>query len=568
MLEVEKNFIGGDLTPVSWQTIQPYFENLEKREIQTVEDLTSWLKDKSELEGILQEDLGWRYIRQTTDTNNSKFREELEFFINEIEPQLSEYKDKLNRKLLSCELTKELQGSAYFVYLRGISSEVKLFRKENVPLFTELQLLSNEYGRITGQMSIEIHGETMTFQKAANLLKSKDRELRKEVYEKINYRRAEDRDLLDSLFDKMLKLRHQIALNAGFKNFRDYMFESLGRFDYDVKECETFHDSIQKLIVPLLDKYDSERLNKLGYESLYPWDTEVDTDNKPSLTPFKDSNELIIKTIETFRKIKSEYGNVIDTMKKRGHLDLESRIGKAPGGYNYPLHKSSLPFIFMHATGSMRDMVTMMHEGGHAIHSWLSKDLELNGFKETPSEIAEVASMAMELISMEFWEVFFPEKEDLQRAKKYQLEKILTILPWIAQIDAFQHWIYTNPEHSSGDRKEKWLELSGKYFGKVIDRSLYPEFESYSWHRQLHLFEVPFYYLEYGIAQLGAIGIWRNYKTNSQVALQQYELSLSEGYTYTLPELYEHAGIKFNFSEEYVLELVDFVTKEAESLRN
>ena len=457
MLELEKSFIEGDLAPLTWQNIQPYFENLENREIQTVEDLKCWLKDKSELEGILQEDLGWRYIRQTTETNNEKFREDLEFFINEIEPQLSEYKDILNRKLLSSEYLKELKGSAYFVYLRGINSEVKLFRKENVPLFTELQLLSNEYGRITGQMSIEINGETMTFQKAANLLKSKDRELRKVVYEKINYRRAEDRGLLDSLFDKMLKLRHQIALNAGFENFRDYMFESLGRFDYDVKECETFHDSIKKLIVPLLDKYDADRLRKLGFESLYPWDTEVDTDNKPPLAPFKDSNELIEKTIDTFRCVKAEYGDVIDMMKERGHLDLDSRIGKAPGGYNYPLHKSSLPFIFMHATGSIRDMVTMMHEGGHAIHSWLSKDLELNGFKETPSEIAEVASMAMELISMEYWEVFFPQKEDLERAKKYQLEKILTILPWIAQIDAFQHWIYTNPEHSSLERKEKWL---------------------------------------------------------------------------------------------------------------
>jgi oligoendopeptidase F len=568
MLELEKSFIEGDLAPLTWQNIQPYFENLENREIQTVEDLKCWLKDKSELEGILQEDLGWRYIRQTTETNNEKFREDLEFFINEIEPQLSEYKDILNRKLLSSEYLKELKGSAYFVYLRGINSEVKLFRKENVPLFTELQLLSNEYGRITGQMSIEINGETMTFQKAANLLKSKDRELRKVVYEKINYRRAEDRGLLDSLFDKMLKLRHQIALNAGFENFRDYMFESLGRFDYDVKECETFHDSIQKLIVPLLDKYDAERLRKLGFESLYPWDTEVDTDNKPPLAPFKDSNELIEKTIDTFRCVKAEYGDVIDMMKERGHLDLDSRIGKAPGGYNYPLHKSSLPFIFMHATGSIRDMVTMMHEGGHAIHSWLSKDLELNGFKETPSEIAEVASMAMELISMEYWEVFFPQKEDLERAKKYQLEKILTILPWIAQIDAFQHWIYTNPEHSSLERKEKWLELSRKYSGKIIDRSQYPDFESYSWHRQLHLFEVPFYYLEYGIAQLGAIGIWRNYKENPKQALHQYEIALSEGYSYTLPELYEHAGIKFNFSEEYVQELVDFVSKESESLKN
>ncbi|MEX1189366.1 MAG: M3 family oligoendopeptidase [Bacteroidia bacterium] len=564
----KKVFLPNDFIPNSWESIEPFLTELDKRVIADVESLKLWLKDRSTLDGLLQENLGWRYIHQTCDTSNEVYRENLEFFINEIEPKLSEFNDRLNRKLLENPFTKELNESSYIVFLRGISTEVALFRQENVPILTELQLLSNEYGRITGKMSIEVNGESMTFQKAANLLKSENRELRKEIYEKINFRRAEDREELEALFDKMIQLRHQVALNAGFENYRDYMFAALGRFDYTVEDCELFHTSIEKYIVPLIDQYDSLRLEKLGYDNLYPWDTEIDVDKKSPLSPFKNSEELIDKTIACFRKVNDSYGDVIELMNQKGHLDLDSRIGKAPGGYNYPLHKTSLPFIFMHATGSLRDMVTMMHEGGHAIHSWLSKDLELNGFKETPSEIAEVASMAMELISMEHWEVFFKDEDELNRAKRYQLEKILTILPWIACIDAFQHWIYTHPSHSREDRKNKWLELSRRFSGKVIDKSLYPDFESYSWHRQLHLFEVPFYYLEYGIAQLGAIGIWRNYKMDPKTGLTKYEKALAEGYTYTLPELYNHAGIEFNFSESYVKELVEFVSLQSASFKN
>ena len=560
--------IPDDLTIDSWESLEGYFSELLNRNISNKNDLVAWLKDRSSLEAILQEDLGWRYIKQTTDTQNLEFKKDLEFFINEIEPNLSEINNKLNKKLLECPFKDELKERKYFVFLRGVSEEVKLFRKENIPLQTELQLLSNQYGSITGKMTIEVNGEELTFQKAANFLKSEDRNLRRDVYEKINMRRTQDRDELESLFDKMIALRHQIALNAGFDNYRDYMFAAMGRFDYTPKDCFDFHESIEKLIVHIVDEYNQLRKDKLEYEALYPWDSEVDIEKKPALSPFTDSDDLIAKTIACFNKIKPEFGKVIELMNEKGHLDLDSRIGKAPGGYNYPLYKSSLPFIFMHATGSLRDMITMMHEGGHAVHSWLSRDLEINSFKDMPSEIAEVASMAMELISMEHWDEFFESNEELQRAKKYQLEKILTILPWIACIDAFQHWIYTNPKHTREERKEYWKNLSKRFSGVVMDRTLYPEFESYSWHRQLHLFEVPFYYIEYGIAQLGAMGIWKNYTENADLALKQYEQALSEGYTFTLPELYDHAGIKFDFSPEYLSNLISFVTKEAKDIKS
>lgn len=560
-------FLPSELKADSWNSLKAYFEDLASRPIISLHELEIWLLNRSELEAITQEELGWRYIKSTCDTSDIAKQEALDYFISEVEPKLVEYNDILNRKILNCSFTTELDKDLYGIYLRGISKEVELYRPENVPIQTELQKLSNEYGRISGAMSVEIDGQTVTFQTAANLLKSEDRELRKSVYEKINRRRQQDREKLESLFDQMLELRHKMATNAGYENFRDYMFDALGRFDYTPAHCEDFHQSIEKFIVPIVDKFDLERRTKLGYEQLFPWDTEVDTDKKPALKPFSSSDELIEKTIECFRRIRPDYSNVISLMQEKGHLDLDSRLGKAPGGYNYPLHKSSLPFIFMHATGSLRDMVTMMHEGGHALHSWLSKDLKLNGFKQMPSEIAEVASMAMELISMDHWEVFFDQPEELIRAKRYQLEKILSILPWIASVDAFQHWIYTHPKHSRLEREQTWKSITKRFAGSIMNRSVFPEFESHSWHRQLHIFEVPFYYIEYGIAQLGAIGIWKNFKTNPEFALDQYEKALSEGYLFSLPNLYQHAGVKFDFSPEYVKELADMVSVELYSLK-
>ncbi len=550
----------------SWEDVSALFEELINRPLNSLAELQTWLKERSALDAFLQEDLGWRYIHHTCDTANAEKHQLLNFFIQEIEPHLAKFADLLNRKMLSNPFLPEITETGFSVYLRNVQKEVELFREENIPLLTEIQTLSNEYGQLSGAMTVEMDGKTVTFQQAAVELKSSDRSKRREVYIKINERRLQSSDELNTLFDKLLKLRNQVSIKADCSNYRDYMFDALGRFDYTPKHCFDFHESVAQHIVPIISSFEKERKDLLGYVQLMPWDLEVDPLLQSPLEPYKNSDELIEKTIEVFKRIRPDFGEVIRLMKEKGHLDLDSRIGKAPGGYNYPLYQSSLPFIFMNSAGTMRDMVTMMHEGGHAVHSWLSKDLNLTAYKSTPSEIAEVASMAMELISMEHWDVFFEDESTLRRARKYQLEKILSILPWIATVDAFQHWIYLHPEHSPEERKSEWIKLFRKFSGDVIDRSETASYEPFGWHRQLHIFEVPFYYIEYGIAQLASIGIWKNYKENPEKTLLQYEAALTAGYTFTLPELYEMAGIRFDFSSDYIQELAAFVKNELDQL--
>ncbi len=546
----------------SWAEVEPILIELSNRPLDSKTALEAWLKDRSTLEERLQEDMGWRYIRHTCDTEDKAKLEALDFFIQEIEPHLANYTDKLNRKLLDCPFIAELTSTGYSVYLRSVKKEVEIFKEENIPLLTEIQTLSNTYGQISGAMTVEIDGIEKTLQQAVVELKSTNRDRRKTVFEKINRRRLLAVNELNALFDQLFRLRHQTAVNAGYANFRDYMFDALGRFDYTPEQCFDFHKSIEEHIVPLIDDFNLKRKQSLGYDVLKPWDMDVDPEQKSPLHPYENATELIEKTIALFEEIRPEFGKVIRLMQERGHLDLDSRIGKAPGGYNYPLHQSSLPFIFMNSAGTLRDMVTMMHEGGHAVHSWLSRNLELGAFKSTPSEIAEVASMAMELISMEHWNHFFADAEELKRARKYQLEKILSILPWIAIVDAFQNWLYTHPQHSAEERKSHWLHLLQRYEGKVVDRSDFTEFQEYSWHKQLHIFEVPFYYVEYGIAQLASIAIWKNYKENPAQTLNAYTKALEVGYTLTLPELYELAGIKFDFSGAYIKDIASFVRAE------
>ena len=550
----------------SWEDVSALFEELVNRPLNSLAELESWLKERSALDAFLQEDLGWRYIHHTCDTANAEKHQLLNFFIQEIEPHLAKFADLLNRKMLSNPFLPEITETGFSVYLRNVQKEVELFREENIPLLTEVQTLSNEYGQLSGAMTVELDGKTVTFQQAAVELKSSDRTKRREVYLKINERRLQSSDELNTLFDKLLQLRNQVSVKADYSNYRDYMFDALGRFDYTPKHCFDFHESVAQHIVPIISSFEKERKDLLGYDQLMPWDLEVDPLLQAPLEPYKNSDELIEKTIEVFKRIRSDFGEVIRLMKEKGHLDLDSRIGKAPGGYNYPLYQSSLPFIFMNSAGTMRDMVTMMHEGGHAVHSWLSKDLNLTAYKSTPSEIAEVASMAMELISMEHWDVFFEDESTLRRARKYQLEKILSILPWIATVDAFQHWLYLHPEHSQEERKSEWIKLFRKFSGDVIDRSETASYEPFGWHRQLHIFEVPFYYIEYCIAQLASIGIWKNYKANPEKTLLQYEAALTAGYTFTLPELYEMAGIRFDFSSDYIQELAAFVKDELDKL--
>ncbi len=561
----QRTYIPADLK-MQWENLEPIFNELVNRSLNSVSELGQWLRDRSEIEAALEEDFAWRYIRMTCDTTDEKLLNDFQFFATEIEPKIAPLTNELNQKFIHCPFAEELDKTKYFVYVRGIKKALELFREENIPLLTQIQVEQQKYQGITGSMSVKLGDQEYTLEQAAVFLKDTDRKVRQEAWEAITARRLEDKEKLDELFNSLLKLRHQVALNAGFENFRDYMFQALGRFDYSPKDCYDFHQAIQEEMVPLLRVQAGKRLKSLVLNELKPWDMDVDISGKPALKPFINGEELIEKSIQCFHGLSPYIGERLEIMKANGFFDVESRKGKAPGGYNYPLAESGAPFIFMNSAGTFRDLTTMVHEGGHAVHTFISSTLELNDFKHLPSEVAELASMSMELISMDHWDKFFDNSEDLIRAKKDQLKDVLKTLPWVAVVDQFQHWIYTNPEHTSLERSEAWTNIFEPFGNNFTDWSEHQPALKNLWQKQLHIFEVPFYYIEYGIAQLGAIAVWKNYKENPEKGLSDYLEALKLGYTKTIKEIYETAGIEFSFTAAYVKELADFVRQELDKL--
>lgn len=560
--KIARKFLPGDFKITDWQSLEPYFQELLDRPVDSLAGLQGWLQDISELEAVVGEDAAWRQIRMTCDTENKELEKAFEFFVLEIQPKIQPYADKLNRKLIENPFTKELDQKEFFTYLRNVKKSIDLFRPENIPLQAESAVLAQQFGIISGKMTVEVEGKEYTLQQAAKFLESASRPLREEVYKKINDRRLQDKEQLNELFSKLLSKRHQIALNAGFANYRDYKFADLGRFDYTKEDCFQFHQAIKTHLLPLVDFIYDRKRQRLGLDALRPWDVDAEPEGVKPLTPFKTGEELTQKTIECFNLMSPFFGDCLIKMKEMGRLDLDSRKGKAPGGYNCPLPETGAPFIFMNAAGQMHDLTTMVHEGGHAIHSFLVHNLPLTAFKEYPMEIAEVASMAMELFSMDYWDVFFDNPEDLKRAKEKQVERVLTIFPWIATIDKFQHWVYEHPQHTLEERAENWRSIMNEYTSIAMDVSGLEEYRRFAWQRQLHLFEVPFYYIEYGIAQLGAIGLWKQFKEDKDKAIHNYLNALKLGGTRTLPELYKAAGLQFNFSPDHISELMLFVEEE------
>lgn len=562
-----RKFVPEDFQVSDWETLKPFFEKLLGRPIATENELKQWLRDRSELESVVSEDLGWRYIRMTCYTDKVEYSKAYQDFIQNIQPHVAPYSDQLNKKVLDSPSGKNLENLAGFnLMMRNLKKEVELFREENIPLFTEISTETQKFAEISGAMTVQIDEQEMTLPQAGVLLQSTDRAKREEVYRKITERRLKDKETLDVLYSKLISLRHKIAVNAGFKNFRDFQFKAYGRFDYTPKDCFDFHESIANEVVPVLNEFAKERKATMKIATLRPWDKAVDAEGREPLKAFSDGKELTEKSIHVFKKLDPYLGNCLEVMKQMGHLDLESRKGKAPGGYNYPLAEIGVPFIFMNATSTMRDMTTIMHEGGHAVHNFLTMNLELNDFKSPPMEVAELASMSMELISMDEWPVFFPNEKELKRAKRDQLEDIIETLPWVATIDKFQHWIYENPEHSLSDRKKNWNLIFDQFADTITDWSGLQEGKDFLWQKQLHLYEVPFYYIEYGMAQLGAIAVWRNFKKDKQKGLRNYQDALRLGNLTTIPEIYRAAGIKFDFSRDYIRELMSFVKEELRSI--
>ena len=561
----ERHFIDQNLVLTDWSSIEKYYDSLIERDITSFEEFGEWLSDKNELDSMVGEDMRWRYIKTSVDTTDAEAKNALEFFYTEIQPKLTVVQNKLNKKLNDLPYKSKL-SSMYDNFLKGIEMDIAQFREENIPISQELSLKINEYDEVTAAWNIEHNGEKITFQQARNLLKENDRNLRETTYRKICEARLQDADKLDDCMSEFVALRHKLAVNAGYKNFRDYKHDSMHRFDYSPQDCEQFNESVASVFPKYNEQIELERKQKLGVNTLRPWDMSVDTDGKPPLTPFEGTQDFVQKSIICLDKVDPYFAECLSIIDEMNYLDLDSRQGKAPGGYNMGMPEMGVPFIFMNHVNSSDDVKTMVHEAGHAVHSFLSHKLKYEFLRDYPSEVAELASMSMEFFTMKHWDVFYEDEEDLRRAKKLQLLRSIGIFARIAQGDAFQHWMYLNPNHSIEDRRNQWAALDKKFGTDVVNYAGFEKPLRTGYHQILHFFHVPFYYIEYAFSQLGAIAMWRNYEENPSKTIRQYKDALSLGYTASVSEIYKTAGIQFDFSKSYIEELAKFVFDELKKL--
>ncbi len=567
LIQDRRKYLQKTFSVTSWKVLFPLYEELVSRAINSTSELEKWILDCNEVDAAVNEEFGWRYINLTTNTSNRKAIKAYEAFVQEISPNVTNYAFRLNEKLVTSPFLSHLDKEKYFIYIRALRGSMQLYKKENVQLLSEERLRSKKYSELFAAMTIEIENTSMTIQQASALLEEPDRSLRKNAYCKSKQRMMQDAEAIESVYDDLIQFRHTIAQNAGYDNYRDFKFQQLGRFDYKIDDCLEFHESVKAEIIPVVNEIHRDKKYKLGLDKLRPWDLNVDASNLPPLRPFEDIDDLIDKSIQCLSCIDNYFGQCISIMRSGSRLDLETRKDKRPGGYNMPLPASGVPFIFMNAATSIGDMRTFMHESGHAVHSFLTRDYKLSTAKRPPSEIAELAAMTMELLTMEHWHIFFNNDHDLRRAKIWLLESILQLLPWIMTIDKFQHWVYTHPHHTNAERTKAWSKILKSLSSEVVDLTDLDKYTSCLWYRQLHLFEVPFYYIEYGMAQLGAIAIWKRYKEEGQVAIDDYVEALKLGYTKTINEVYETAGINFDFSRAYVKELAIFMQDQLRELK-
>jgi len=562
-----RRFVPQEIDLGDWGRIAPLFDELEARApaCATAAELERWVLDWGELSAAMDEESTKRYIAMTCHTDNAEAERAYLHFVENVEPQLKPRQFKLAQTYVTHPLRAQLPKERYEVFNRDTQVQVELFRPENVPLETEEARLSQQYQKLSGSLTVQFRGEEKTLVQMGRYLEEIDRALRQEAWELVANRRLQEAERFDVIFEQLVKLREQIARNAGYGNYRDYAFRKLGRFDYTPEDCEKFHVAVEKEIVPVLRELQGERRRQLGLEVLRPWDLAVDPLNRPPLRPFEEVGQMVSRTQGIFERLDGNLADGFQRMQTLRLLDLANRKGKAPGGYQSTLAEARVPFIFMNAVGLQRDVETILHEAGHAFHALATRDEDLYSYRNAPIEFCEVASMSMELLGNEFIERFYAAPE-AKRARRTHLEGIVNIFPWIATVDAFQHWVYTHPGHTRAERSAVWLELMDR-FGGEVDWHEHEAARANLWHRQLHIFIHAFYYIEYGIAQLGALQVWANSKRNKAEALNHYKRSLELGGSRPLPELFAAAGCKFEFSQKTMAPLVRLVREELGKLR-
>lgn len=563
-----RQFVPANINLGSWKELNPLFKKLEEQldTSSSAENLEQVILNWEELSAAIAEEGSKRYIAMTCQTEDKDAEKAYLEFVEKIEPEEKECNFLLSKKLTKHPQCKDLKNQRYEVFLRDTALQVELFRSENVTLETEASKLGQKYQKIIGSLTVHFQGKEQTLIQMSRHLEETERNHRQKAWELVANRRLEESEKIDSHIDDLAKLRNQMSENAGFSNYRDYAHKRLGRFDYSPDDCISFQNAIEEEMVPLLRELQDERIQELNINELKPWDTATDPKGRPPLEPFEKVSDLIECSQSIFNQVDGNLSDWFQTMQDLDLLDLANRKGKAPGGYQCSLDESRLPFIFMNSVGVQRDVETLLHEAGHAFHSMASQNEPLHSYRHAPIEFCEVASMAMELLGSEFLEEFY-NSEEARRARINHLEGIVFVFPWIATVDAFQHWLYLYPDHSIEDRDKAWSNLIDR-FGGNVDWTHYELAKAKLWHKQLHIFLHPFYYVEYGIAQLGALQVWANYKNNRSKALNDYKAALALGGSKPLPELFKRCNIQFDLSRDTVAPMADLLRKELKALKD
>ncbi|MCF0223281.1 MAG: M3 family oligoendopeptidase [Fibrobacter sp.] len=561
-----RNFVPNDFNVDDINQVTELFDKLNDEVIANdAESLRNWIMKWSELGSVLSEVSCRRYVAMTLNTADVSAAEAYENFVEKVDPISSEYSDKLNRKLMSHPAKDALKGE-FNVWFKSIQVSLDLFSKENIPLETEETKAVQAYQKITGAMSVEFDGKTQTMQQLSAYLERTDRDIREKAFRAMWERRLQDKDALDRSFDNLFKIRNQIAKNAHCKDYIDYIYLAKRRFDYTPANCKEFHESVEKLVLPLLKEIYKKRAQQMGLDKLRPWDLAVDPLARAPLSPYQSGDELIEKCGKIFEGIHPQAGAWAKEMREKKLIDPDSRLGKAPGGYQIGFDESRLPFIFMNSANTDRDIYTLLHESGHSFHQFALANQPILAYRDVPSEFAEVASMSMELIGMSNLSPFYgDDKTAISRSIASELEDVIWLFPWVASVDSFQHELYSRPNHTAAERSEIWRQIMDRY-DSGIDYTGFETVRDNLWQKQLHIFECPFYYIEYGIAQLGALQVWANFKKDPIKAIGNLFKAESLGYSQSVPTLFETAGIKFDFTPKTIEPLMQVVWEEISKL--
>jgi oligoendopeptidase F len=549
----------------SWSDWQPYHDHLLNTDL-NANTLDTWLQNWSLLEEMFAEVFTRLRVATNVDTTDEAAEEAYMRFMNEIYPEVERITFQIQKKLVASGFEPERLK----IPMRNIRTEVEIFREENVPLFVKENEITNRYNKIFAAQTVMWEGEEITLTKLNKVMQDTDRAKREQAFRLANERRSQDLDALNAIWREYMDLRKQIYQNAGFDNFLSYMWQALNRHDYTPQQSDQFVDAIEQVVVPAMARLAERRRIKMGLDKLEPWDIAVDEEGREPLVPYETMDEFLEKSESVFNQVNPQLGAQFKIMKDEKLLDLDNRKGKAPGGYCTGLAVTKRPFIFMNSVGLDGDVRTLLHEVGHALHGFAAYDLPLMQQRRAPMEFNEVASMAMELLASPYLTHdkggYFNEA-DASRFRADHLKGIIEFWPYMAVVVAFQHWIYTHHDLATDPAEcdKQWLELWGRFM-KDADYTGHESFIKNRWRRQIHIYRRPFYYVEYGLAQLGAVQVWANALKDQEVALAAYRKAIALGGTATLPELYQAAGVKLAFDAETLQSAVDLLESTIDEL--